>query len=66
MLPTIDLSFLHPFEANRGEMHSSKSNIVVATTQCRLSYSGALQIPIKSPGSGRGQLEITYLDEELR
>ncbi|MBA0726945.1 hypothetical protein Golax_002735 [Gossypium laxum] len=23
-------------------------------------------IPIKSPGSGRGQLEITYLDEELR
>ncbi|KAE8009080.1 hypothetical protein FH972_005534 [Carpinus fangiana] len=24
------------------------------------------QIPIKSPGSGRGQLEITYLDEELR
>lgn len=26
----------------------------------------ASQIPIKSPGSGRGQLEITYLDEELR
>ncbi|ESW20484.1 hypothetical protein PHAVU_006G213100 [Phaseolus vulgaris] len=24
------------------------------------------QIPIKSPGSGRGQLEITYLDEDLR
>lgn len=24
------------------------------------------QIPIKSRGSGRGQLEITYLDEELR
>ncbi|KAF8013998.1 hypothetical protein BT93_I1760 [Corymbia citriodora subsp. variegata] len=24
------------------------------------------QIPIKNPGSGRGQLEITYLDEELR
>ncbi|PKI52987.1 hypothetical protein CRG98_026567 [Punica granatum] len=23
-------------------------------------------IPIKNPGSGRGQLEITYLDEELR
>ncbi|XP_045828218.1 probable plastid-lipid-associated protein 4, chloroplastic [Trifolium pratense] len=23
-------------------------------------------IPIKSPGSGRGQLEITYLDEDLR
>ncbi|XP_044489726.1 probable plastid-lipid-associated protein 4, chloroplastic isoform X4 [Mangifera indica] len=23
-------------------------------------------IPIKSPGSGRGQLEITYLDDELR
>ncbi|KAJ6704506.1 PLASTID-LIPID-ASSOCIATED PROTEIN 4 CHLOROPLASTIC-RELATED [Salix viminalis] len=23
-------------------------------------------IPIQSPGSGRGQLEITYLDEELR
>ncbi|CAI0439279.1 unnamed protein product [Linum tenue] len=23
-------------------------------------------IPIESPGSGRGQLEITYLDEELR
>ncbi|GLT96920.1 hypothetical protein SLE2022_145110 [Rubroshorea leprosula] len=23
-------------------------------------------IPIKSPGSGRGQLEITYLDEEIR
>ncbi|KAK6945587.1 Plastid lipid-associated protein/fibrillin conserved domain [Dillenia turbinata] len=23
-------------------------------------------LPIKSPGSGRGQLEITYLDEELR
>ncbi|XP_022726730.1 probable plastid-lipid-associated protein 4, chloroplastic isoform X2 [Durio zibethinus] len=23
-------------------------------------------IPIKSPGSGRGRLEITYLDEELR
>ncbi|KAL5157005.1 Patatin-like phospholipase domain-containing protein 4 [Glycine soja] len=25
-----------------------------------------IQIPIKSPGSGRGQLEITYLDEDLR
>lgn len=24
------------------------------------------QIPIKARGSGRGQLEITYLDEELR
>ncbi|CAN6292192.1 unnamed protein product [Urochloa humidicola] len=23
-------------------------------------------IPIKSPGSGKGELEITYLDEELR
>lgn len=25
-----------------------------------------LQIPIRARGSGRGQLEITYLDEELR
>ncbi|XP_058760943.1 probable plastid-lipid-associated protein 4, chloroplastic isoform X2 [Vicia villosa] len=24
------------------------------------------QIPIKSPGSGRGELEITYLDQDLR
>uniref|UniRef100_A0A0D9VXZ1 Plastid lipid-associated protein/fibrillin conserved domain-containing protein n=1 Tax=Leersia perrieri TaxID=77586 RepID=A0A0D9VXZ1_9ORYZ len=24
------------------------------------------QIPIKAPGSGKGELEITYLDEELR
>nr|POF22453.1 putative plastid-lipid-associated protein 4, chloroplastic [Quercus suber] len=29
-------------------------------------FSIAGLIPIKSPGSGRGQLEITYLDEELR
>lgn len=25
-----------------------------------------LQIPIKAPESARGELEITYLDEELR
>jgi hypothetical protein len=31
-----------------------------------LTFCNASQIPIKSPGSGRGQLEITYLDEELR
>lgn len=24
------------------------------------------QIPIKAPGRARGELEITYLDEELR
>lgn len=26
----------------------------------------SLQIPIKAPGRARGELEITYLDEELR
>jgi len=25
-----------------------------------------MQIPIKAPGRARGELEITYLDEELR
>ena len=25
-----------------------------------------VQIPIKAPGRARGELEITYLDEELR
>lgn len=25
-----------------------------------------LQIPIRAPGRARGELEITYLDEELR
>ncbi|XP_020221394.1 probable plastid-lipid-associated protein 4, chloroplastic isoform X1 [Cajanus cajan] len=27
---------------------------------------GGIQIPIKAPGRARGELEITYLDEELR
>lgn len=32
-----------------------------------ISYHGVLaQIPIKAPGRARGELEITYLDEELR
>jgi len=26
----------------------------------------AVQIPIKAPDSARGELEITYVDEELR
>ncbi|KAA8536527.1 hypothetical protein F0562_029005 [Nyssa sinensis] len=28
--------------------------------------SAGLEIPIKAPGRARGELEITYLDEELR
>lgn len=44
---------------------SSLTCNLVAATHCP-TIPGGLQIPIRSPGSGRGQLEITYLDEELR
>ncbi|XP_051132790.1 probable plastid-lipid-associated protein 4, chloroplastic [Andrographis paniculata] len=44
---------------------------LVPLNACRVavkfdSFKVAALIPIKSRGSGRGQLEITYLDEELR
>lgn len=58
--------YIQPVASKQNSLNWPRRYTLVLCVSLIILYCNLLQISVKAPGRARGELEITYLDDELR